>query len=145
MAKQRPDAAAEPAAARSGDADDAKSRWPQTTGHCCSLAGCAGGLYLSAVDISSAVPLYCAENGVINCAPITTSPSSIVLGVSVAYYGAFWFGVMALLLVVRHRAAPRCRLVWFTTISALFGRCPALVERLQPALDELLAARHEGI
>lgn len=86
-------------------------RWPRTAALLCSLAGLAVALYLSAVHLSSTVPLYCAENGVINCAQVTSSPSSIVLGVPVAYYGVFWFGVMTLLLV-RHRAAPPGRLVW---------------------------------
>jgi uncharacterized membrane protein len=111
---QRPEAAGEPAASRADGADDATSRWPQTTALFCSLAGLAVALYLSAVHLSSSVPLYCAEHGVINCAQVTTSPSSIMLGVPVAYAGVFWFGNMTLLLMVRHRAAPLGRLVWVT-------------------------------
>ncbi|HEY8743869.1 MAG TPA: vitamin K epoxide reductase family protein [Chloroflexota bacterium] len=109
---QRPEAACEPAASGAGGADDATSRWPHVVALLCSLAGLAVAFYLSAVHLSSTVPLYCAENGVINCAQVTTSPSSIVLGVPVAYYGVIWFGVMTLLLVLRHRAVPLGRLVW---------------------------------
>jgi len=98
-----------PAAAGTGP-----THWPHTAALACSLAGLAVAAYLSAVHLSSAVPLYCAENGVINCAQVTTSPSSIVLGVPVAYAGVCWFGGMTLLLLVRHRAAPLGRLVCVT-------------------------------
>jgi uncharacterized membrane protein len=105
-ARQQP---APPAAEGSGP-----THWPHTASLACSVVGLAVAAYLSAVHLSSAVPLYCAENGLINCAQVTTSPSSIVLGVPVAYAGVCWFGGMTLLLVVRHRAAPLGRLVWVT-------------------------------
>jgi len=109
---QRPEVASEPVAVRAADPDDVASHWPRAVALLCTLAGLAVALYLSAVHLSSTVPLYCAENGVINCTQVTTSPSSIMLGVPVAYYGVLWFGVMALLLVAHHRAAHLGRLVW---------------------------------
>lgn len=93
-------------------AADENARWPHLAMLACSLSGLAVAVYLSAVHLTSAVPLYCAENGLINCAQVTTSPSSIVLGIPVAYYGVLWFGAMTMLLMLRARVAQIGRLVW---------------------------------
>ena len=111
---QHQEAAPEQASAGAVDPDATAVRWPRTLALLCSLAGLAVATYLSVVHVSSIVPLYCAESGVINCAQVTTSPSSIVLGIPVAYYGVFWFGVMTLLLAVHQRAARLGSLVWVT-------------------------------
>ena len=80
----------------------------------CALAGLVIALYLSAAHASAAVPLYCSQSGLVDCARVTTSPSSVVAGVPVAYAGVLWFAVMAALLVpaAGGRLTGQARLLW---------------------------------
>lgn len=94
-------------------ASESSLRWPRLGALGCAIAGLAIAGYLTAVHLSSGITLYCAENSVVNCEQVTTSPSSIVFGLPVAYYGVLWFVVMIALLVWGDaRLARAGRLVW---------------------------------
>lgn len=59
-----------------------------------SLVGLGIATYLTLAHYTSTVPLACPNTGVINCARVTTSPQSVMLGIPVAVLGLAWFVVM---------------------------------------------------
>jgi len=72
-------------------------RWQPFTTLVLALAGLAVAGYMTIVHFDSKVPLACASNGVINCAKVTTSPQSYILGIPVAVLGLVFFLVMVTL------------------------------------------------
>jgi uncharacterized membrane protein len=66
-------------------------------------AGVLISAYLVAVHYGH-VPLVCADQGIVDCAGVLTSPQSSWFGLPVAVFGVAWF-VVAGLLALRARAA----------------------------------------
>jgi uncharacterized membrane protein len=69
--------------------------WPVAFG--LSLAGLAVSAYLTAAHYTSNAILACSSSGTVDCARVTTSAESSVLGVPVAVLGLAWFAAMTLL------------------------------------------------
>jgi uncharacterized membrane protein len=65
--------------------------------------GVAISAYLVAVHYGH-VPLYCADQGIVDCASVLTSPQSSWFGLPVAAFGVLWF-LVAGLLALRARSA----------------------------------------
>jgi uncharacterized membrane protein len=62
-----------------------------------SLAGLGISIYLTVAHFAGTEVLACAENGVINCAKVTTSPQSYVFGIPVAILGLGFYAVMVVI------------------------------------------------
>ena len=73
------------------------SRGIQVTCLTLSLAGLALAGYLTAAHYTSPSLLVCSDRGVVNCAQVTSSPQSKVIGVPVAVLGAVFFLAMSVL------------------------------------------------
>lgn len=58
------------------------------------LAGLGAAGYLTLAHYTHAVQLACPETGIINCAAVTTSPESAILGVPVALLGLLYFAAV---------------------------------------------------
>jgi uncharacterized membrane protein len=70
--------------------------WFQLTTWILSIAGLGMSTYLTITHYDSAVPLACSDNGVINCALVTSSPQSMVFGVfPVAVLGLAFYVFLA--------------------------------------------------
>lgn len=80
-----------------GQASTPVPRWLPWLGLLVSLAGIAAAVYLTVAHYTSPASLACPETGVINCAKVTTSPYSMVLGVPLAILGLAFFLIMLLL------------------------------------------------
>ena len=65
--------------------------WVRIAAPALCLAGLAGAAYLTAAHFDAAVVLACPDKGIVNCAAVTTSPESSLLGVPVALLGLAWF------------------------------------------------------
>ncbi|PSN86606.1 hypothetical protein B9Q03_11595 [Candidatus Marsarchaeota G2 archaeon OSP_D] len=65
-----------------------------------SLLGLGVSAYLTAQSFNSHIPLSCPSTGIINCAKVTTSTYSHILGVPVALLGAIWFIVIIALVLL---------------------------------------------
>jgi uncharacterized membrane protein len=69
--------------------------WLQLTTWILSIAGLGVSTYLTITHYDTGVPLACSDNGVINCALVTSSPESMVFGViPVAVLGLAFFVFM---------------------------------------------------
>jgi uncharacterized membrane protein len=78
------------------------------------LVGLAVSVYLTVEHFTSAATLACPEGAVINCAKVTSSQWSEILGVPVAVLGLGYFVVMSALLTPmawRHRRLDRLRVL----------------------------------
>lgn len=74
-------------------------RWAPTVTLALVLAGAAVAGYLTIEHYTSSLTLACPDTGVVNCAKVTTSPESTLLGVPVALLGLLWFlGLLPLML-----------------------------------------------
>jgi uncharacterized membrane protein len=61
------------------------------------VAGLAVSIYLTVEHYTASTTLACPETGVVNCAKVTTSPQSMILGIPVAVLGlVFFVGMVAL-------------------------------------------------
>ncbi len=70
--------------------------WLQLTTWILSLFGLGMSSYLTITHYDSAVPLACSDNGVINCALVTSSPQSMVFGIfPVAVLGLAFYVFLA--------------------------------------------------
>ena len=58
------------------------------------LAGLGVSAYLTIAHYSAKVVLACPETGIVNCAKVTESPQSAILGVPVALLGLLYFAVI---------------------------------------------------
>jgi len=69
-------------------------RWRVATSLALSLAGLGVSVYLTIAHYSSAAILACPENSTFNCAQVTTSAQSVILGVPVAVLGLAFYVIM---------------------------------------------------
>jgi uncharacterized membrane protein len=74
-----------------GDNEAADPRWPWLIGLVLCVAGLAVSIYLTYAHYTSAAVLACPENATINCAKVTTSVYSHILGIPVAVLGLVFF------------------------------------------------------
>jgi len=72
--------------------------WLQLTALALSLAGLGVSIYLTVAHYTSSSILACSDNGLVNCAKVTTSPESIIFGIfPVAVLGlAFYVFMVAI-------------------------------------------------
>ena len=75
------------------DSDLRVPRWAEYTTFALSLVGLGLSIYLSYTHLHPGA-LVCSSSGVINCAKVTTSAESHVLGIPVAYLGVANYVVM---------------------------------------------------
>jgi uncharacterized membrane protein len=102
-------------------------RWLPPTTLVLSLVGLLATAYLTVEHFTSSTTLACPETGAINCAKVTTSAYSAVLGIPVAVLGLAYFMVMVALCLPRAWRATqpwvgRARLVAVTAgaVSVLY-------------------------
>jgi uncharacterized membrane protein len=81
------------------------------------LIGLADAAYLTLTHFTEAVRLACSDSGTIDCARVTTSPQSYILGIPVAVLGLVFFVVYAILCAPPAWRSPAppvryARLVW---------------------------------
>ena len=70
--------------------------WLQLTTWVLALAGLGVSIYLTIAHYVSPALLVCSEKGIVNCAAVTTSPESVVLGIfPVAVLGLAFYVLMA--------------------------------------------------
>lgn len=69
-------------------------RWPWIAGTLITLAGIAVATYLTWVHYHPGLKLACPDTGIINCAAVTSSQYSSILGVPVALLGLLYFVAM---------------------------------------------------
>jgi uncharacterized membrane protein len=82
-------------------------RWQPLATLALSILGLGIATYLTITHFDK-VALVCSDNGTINCAKVTTSPQSEILGIPVAMLGLFFFiPMIALCLPVAWRSADR--------------------------------------
>jgi uncharacterized membrane protein len=82
-------------------------RWQPLATLALSIVGLGIATYLTITHFDK-VALVCSDNGAINCAKVTTSPQSEILGIPVAMLGLFFFiPMIALCLPVAWRSADR--------------------------------------
>jgi uncharacterized membrane protein len=82
-------------------------RWQPLATLALSIVGLGIATYLTITHFDK-VALVCSDNGTINCAKVTTSPQSEIVGIPVAMLGLFFFVPMiALCLPVAWRSADR--------------------------------------
>lgn len=75
--------------------------------------------YLTIEHYTSAVVLACPETGVVNCAKVTSSPQSVLLGIPVALLGLLYFvGLLPLMLPAAWR---RDGLTWVRLVAVGTG------------------------
>lgn len=88
------DAAAADTAAVDGERTRSTPRWPAVVGMVLTLAGLGVSAYLTWAHYTSPLSLACPETGVINCAKVTTSHYSSIVGMPVAVLGLAFFVAM---------------------------------------------------
>jgi uncharacterized membrane protein len=72
-------------------------RWPAVVSGVLCLAGLAVAAYLTYAHYTTAAVLACSDKGLVNCAKVTTSSYSRILGLPVSDLGVAYFMVMAVL------------------------------------------------
>ncbi len=80
---------------RPSAAAGASPRWLAWTTLALALAGVAIAGYLTAEHYTASTTLACPDTGTVNCAKVTTSAQSTVLGVPVALLGLLYFVAIA--------------------------------------------------
>jgi uncharacterized membrane protein len=82
-------------------------RWQPIASLLLSIAGLGVATYLTITHFDK-VALVCSDNGPINCAKVTSSPQSVILGIPVAMLGlVFFVPMIALCLPAAWRSADR--------------------------------------
>jgi len=71
------------------------SRWVRIAAPLLCLAGLGVSAYLTIAHYNAKVILACPETGIVNCAKVTESPQSAILGVPVALLGLLYFVAIA--------------------------------------------------
>jgi uncharacterized membrane protein len=69
-------------------------RWVPVAGLVLSVVGLAVSTYLTITHYTDPKVLACPESSTINCAKVTTSPESVILGIPVAVLGLPFFVIM---------------------------------------------------
>lgn len=72
-------------------------RWSAPVTMLLALAGVGAAAYLTVAHYSTGTQLACPETGVVNCAKVTTSDQSMIVGVPVALLGLLFFVGMLVL------------------------------------------------
>ena len=67
------------------------ARWVRVAAPLLCLAGLGVSLYLTIAHYNAKVILACPATGIVNCAKVTESPQSAILGVPVALLGLLYF------------------------------------------------------
>jgi uncharacterized membrane protein len=67
------------------------ARWVRVAAPLLCLAGLGVSLYLTIAHYNAKVVLACPATGIVNCAKVTESPQSAILGVPVALLGLLYF------------------------------------------------------
>ena len=97
-----------PAVASGDDAEHragGMSNWFPALGLVFAGAGVAASSYLTAAHYTTTSILACSGSGTINCAKVTTSPQSMLIGIPIAVLGLAWFlAMLALNLPVTWRS-----------------------------------------
>jgi uncharacterized membrane protein len=75
----------------------AERAWVPLASLLLSLAGLAVSVYLTIAHYGSPELLVCAENSVVDCATVTSSEQSVLLGIPVAVLGAAFFAFLTML------------------------------------------------
>ncbi|HYR63249.1 MAG TPA: vitamin K epoxide reductase family protein [Actinomycetota bacterium] len=70
-------------------------RWVRVAAPLLCLAGIGVAAYLTIAHYNAKVILACPETGLVNCAKVTESPQSVILGVPVALLGLLFFVAIA--------------------------------------------------
>lgn len=87
--------------ATANDHDDVEpagvSNWFPALGLIFAVAGVGASSYLTAAHYTTSSILACSGSGAINCAKVTTSPQSMLIGIPIAVLGLVWFLAMAAL------------------------------------------------
>ena len=96
------------------------------------VIGLADAAYLTLTHFSEHVRLACSDSGTINCAKVTTSPQSSMLGIPVAVLGLAYFLVAAGLCAPPAWRSPE-------PLVGDAGRLPGLQERDATEGDRLVA------
>ena len=83
------------------DSDDlepgAVSGWFPALGLVFAVAGVGASSYLTVAHYTTTSILACSGSGAINCAKVTTSPQSMLVGIPIAVLGLAWFAAMVVL------------------------------------------------
>lgn len=74
---------------------DGPPRWARGVVGFIALAGIGVATYLTIAHYDTTVTLACPDTGIVNCAKVTTSPESTIVGIPVAVLGLGFFIVMA--------------------------------------------------
>ncbi len=82
-----------------GDRVASTPGWPAAVGLAICALGLADAAYLTYAHYTSASVLACSDKGLFNCAAVTTSSYSHILGLPVAVLGLVYFAAMVPLLV----------------------------------------------
>lgn len=89
------------------DTNQPRLRWQPVATLVLSIVGLGIATYLTITHFDK-VALVCSDNGAINCAKVTTSPQSEIVGIPVAMLGlAFFIPMIALCLPVAWRSTDR--------------------------------------
>lgn len=89
-------------------------RWAAPATLLLAIAGLLLSAYLTVEHYTSAVVLVCPETGIVNCAKVTSSPQSELVGVPVALLGLLYFAALVPLMLSaawRRDSLTRVRLV----------------------------------
>ena len=70
------------------------SRWVRVAAPLLCLAGLGVSSYLTIAHSNAKLILACPETGIVNCAKVTQSPQSAILGVPVALLGLLYFAAI---------------------------------------------------
>jgi uncharacterized membrane protein len=70
------------------------ARWVRVAAPLLCLAGLGVSLYLTIAHYNAKVVLACPATGIVNCAKVTESPQSAILGVPVALLGLLYFAAI---------------------------------------------------
>src|SRR2546430_4307000 len=73
------------------------SGWFPALGLIFAVAGVGASSYLTAAHYTTTSILACSGSGAINCAKVTTSPQSMLIGIPIAVLGLAWFAAMVVL------------------------------------------------
>ncbi len=90
----RPSGRDEPVSQKPGGNGSLIPRWLPWAASVVAAAGIGDSIYLTLAHYSASVHLACSATGTIDCAKVTTSPQSVIVGVPVAVLGLGFFTAM---------------------------------------------------
>lgn len=87
----------------------------------CAALGLLDAAYLTFEHFSSSTTLVCSENGIVDCAKVTTSSYASFLGAPVALLGLLYFMAMSILCLPRVYRSPAPAIAWARIAGAVLG------------------------